>query len=139
MLGCTVVIDGAAVMARVANVSVSRDIHVPDERWMKCIGHNRNNVMKSSMASYKDSLILQAVFQYFRVMKKIIEDENRCGWNHLLRRGLKLIQESGTRFGTYFLVFEQLFKASHHILDMLNPFGWCGANSVQYSRENNKY
>ncbi len=40
------VTDSAAVMARVANASVSHELHSPDERWMGCYSHFLNNVMK---------------------------------------------------------------------------------------------
>ncbi len=35
--GFTIVTDGAAVMAKVANASVSRGIHTSDETWMRCM------------------------------------------------------------------------------------------------------
>ena len=49
------VTDGAAVMARVANASVSRDINAPDETWMNCVAHFFNNRMRSVVSSYPQS------------------------------------------------------------------------------------
>ncbi len=48
-------------------------------------------------------------------MKKIIEESNRSGWNHLLPDGSKLIQESGPRFGTYYQVAEGFLKVAKFI------------------------
>ncbi len=42
----TMVTDGAAVMAQVANASVSRDNYVPDGSWMSCMAHCLNNAIK---------------------------------------------------------------------------------------------
>ena len=42
----TMVEGGAAVMARVANALVSKEIHNPDETWMSCLADALNNVMK---------------------------------------------------------------------------------------------
>ena len=53
-------------------------------------------------------------------MKKIIEDSNRSGYNHLLPDELKLLQESETRLGTYYQVAERLLKSSHDIDEIAN-------------------
>ena len=45
------VTDGAAVVARVTNSSVSPDLHVPDETWMRCMAHLLNNAMNKAMTS----------------------------------------------------------------------------------------
>ena len=41
----TSVTDGAALMARVASISVSREIHAADEIWMRCTAHFLSNSM----------------------------------------------------------------------------------------------
>ena len=51
-------------------------------------------------------------------MEKIIEDSNPDGWKHLLREGCGLIQESDTRFGTYYRVAERFLKASVYVSDI---------------------
>ncbi len=120
MHGFSMVTDGAAVMAWVANASVSHDIHVPDESWMSCMAHCSNNAMKSVIATYCEGTILQIVVQDFRSMKRIIEDANRSGWNHLLPDGYKLIPESETRFGTFYVVAERFLKSAHFASNMLD-------------------
>ena len=46
----TMVTDGAAMMAMVANASVSREMHAPDENWMRWMAHFLNNIMKTVMS-----------------------------------------------------------------------------------------
>ena len=84
MQGFTMVTDGAAVMARVANASASKDIHKPDETWMSCIAYALNNAMKSVLSTNCQGPVMEVVLQDFRAMKKVIEDSNRTGWSHLL-------------------------------------------------------
>ena len=123
MRGFTMVTDGAAVMARVANASVSRDIHTPDETWMRCLAHLLNNTMKTVLLSHCKCNTLQVVAQDFRGMKRIIEDANRSGWNPLLVNDFKLKQVYETRFGTYYQVSERFLKSSHHIGGILDRLG----------------
>ena len=75
----TTVTDGAAVMARVANASVSRELHTPDEIWMNFMNHSLNNTMKSVLHHHFGSNELQVVVDDFRSMKRIIEDGSRFG------------------------------------------------------------
>ena len=51
MQGFTMVADRAAVMARIANDSVSKDIHKPDETLMSCIAHALSNAMESVLST----------------------------------------------------------------------------------------
>lgn len=84
------VTDGAAVMSRVANFSVSPDLHVPHEIWMRCLTHLLNNSMKAVMSHCSTSDILLPVIQDFHAMKKTIKDANRAEWDNLLPSELKL-------------------------------------------------
>ncbi len=52
MRGFAMVTDGAAVMARVANASISRDIHAPDKTWMNFVEHLFNNLIRFVISSY---------------------------------------------------------------------------------------
>ena len=107
----TVVTGSAAVMARVANASVSREIHALDENRMRCMAHILNNSMKTVMSQCKKAATLSVVAEDFRAMKKIIEDANRAGWNYLLPNGYKLKQECQTRLGTYYQVTKRFLKS----------------------------
>ncbi len=61
----TMVMDGSAVMAKVANASVSRDLHIPDATWMIFQAHQINNSVKAAMASYYQTDVPQVVVQDF--------------------------------------------------------------------------
>ena len=115
----TIMTYGAAVMARVVNAFVSREIHASDENWMSCMAYRLNHAMKSVMSTHCSGTILEEVAQDFWSMKKIIEDRNRSGWNHLLPRGYKLLQDYETRFGTYFQVSTRYLKVAHTLLTYL--------------------
>ncbi len=116
----SMVMDGAAVMARVANSSVSREIQETDETWMSCLAHFLNNTMKSVLANTKGSSVLQVVVQDFRSIKRIIEDANRSGWDHSSSEGCKLKQESETRFGTFYQVAVCFLKSESHIASIVD-------------------
>ena len=75
----TILSDFAAVMARVANASVSREIHAPDKTRMSCITHGLNNIMKSVMYINCNGATLEVEAQDFLAMKKVIEDGNLSG------------------------------------------------------------
>ncbi len=88
--GFTMVTDEAAVMARIAYASVSREIHQPDETWMSGMTRALNNTMKTVLATQCETPTLQVVVNDFHSMKRIIEDANRAGWNHNLSSGCRL-------------------------------------------------
>ena len=117
--GFTIVADGAAVMVRVVNSSVSREIHAPSETWLNWMAHALNNIIKPVLVSYSNSTILEVVARYLRSMKRIIEDANRVGWNHLLPNSCRLIQESETRFGTHYQFAQAFLKAACHISELV--------------------
>ena len=85
---------------------------------MSCMAHCLNNAMKSVMSMYCEGTILQVVVQDFWSMKRIIEVANRSRWNHLRPDGYKLIQESETRFGTFYLLAERFLKSAHFVSNM---------------------
>ena len=74
LLYFTIAKDGDAVMTKVANESVSRELLTPDETWMNCMAHLLNNTMKSVLHHHCGSNELQVVVDDFRSMKRIIED-----------------------------------------------------------------
>lgn len=83
----TMLTDGTTVMARVANASVSTELHKPDETWMRCTVHMMNNAMKHVMSRNHNSAGIATIIKDFRG-KKIIEDANRSEWIHLLRKDM---------------------------------------------------
>ena len=109
----TVVTDRTTVTAHVVNVLVSEEIHNPDETWMSCPAYELNYVMKNFLYSQGNWTALEVVVQDFRSMIKITEDRNRSGLKHLLSDGSKLLQESETRFSTYYQVAERFLKSSN--------------------------
>lgn len=83
--GFTIVTDGDAVMASVANTSVSHEIHNPEETWLRCTAHAFNNVMKNILSSHRNGTVLEAIALNVRNMKKIIENGTGrigtiCSW-----------------------------------------------------------
>lgn len=85
----TMVADGSAVSARIANASVLSEIHVPDENWMSCMVHILNNTMKTVLPTFFKSFILQVVVQDFPTMRKTIEDANLSAWKYFLLNACK--------------------------------------------------
>ena len=112
MKNFTMVTDGAAVMVRVANASVSLDLHVPDETWMRYMTHILNNFMKKAMTSCSQSDILLVGAHDFHAVKKITEDANRRECNHLLPDGFPLKEECETRFGTHYYCSGRFLKSN---------------------------
>ena len=77
-------VDGAPVMARVANASVSKEIHNPDETWMSCLAHALNNVIKNLLYSHCNGTILEVILQDFRSMKKNHRGQQQVGLEPLI-------------------------------------------------------
>ena len=94
--------DRVAVMARVANASVSLELHDPDKTWMDCLARFLNDVMKHAISKCRNNAVLTTVANDLRSVKKIVEDANRSEKNHLLPDGYNLVLESETRFGTHY-------------------------------------
>ncbi len=61
--GFNIVTNGAAVMEKVANTSVSRGIRAPDETWMSCMAYSLNYIMKSLLSSHCHGPNLEVVAQ----------------------------------------------------------------------------
>ncbi len=101
-----------ADMARVANASLSREIHEPDETCMSCTAHAFNNTMRTVLATQCETSNSQVVVNEFRSIERMIEDSNRAGWSHNLSSGSQLKQECETGFGTYYQVSERFLKAA---------------------------
>ena len=71
----------AAVMARVANASVSADLHSIDETLMGCLANFLNKVIKHTIYTCNRHSTHQISAFDFRSLKKIFEDANKNGWN----------------------------------------------------------
>jgi len=107
----TLVTDGAAVMAKMAGSSVSVNIAIPDEGWMRCYVHILHNTMKEVMKACLSDEKLKRIAVDFQTMKKIVTNSKKNGWNSQLPIGYHLIQEVETRFGTHYLVAERFLKS----------------------------
>lgn len=116
--------DGTTVIERAANVSISKKIHAPSETWLKCMTHALKNVIKYVLVSYCNSKILEAV-------KRVFQDANRVGWNHLLPNGCRLVQESETRFGTHYRVAERFVRSACFISELVET-RLCGSEQTAY-------
>ncbi len=118
--GFTIVTDGAAVMAKVANASVSWGIHPSYETWMSCMAHSLNDVMKSVLSCHCHGPNLEVATQDVWSIKRIIEGGNRSGRNHSLPNGYKLLQEKEPRFGTNYQVSERFLKTANYRENMVD-------------------
>ena len=115
----TVVTDGAAVMARMANTAASRRVAPRDQTWIRCHAHVLQNCMKVAVGKCKQNDILKRVSEDFKKVKKIVEDLKRQGWNKNLQRGFRLLPDVETRFGTVFNVTQQFLKSAKHVWDLI--------------------
>jgi len=115
----TMVTDGAAVMASMAGSSVSRAIHPLDDKWMRCIAHAFNNVMKDAMKSCESIAHLKYLSDDFKAMKRLVQDSKQSHWNSWLPNGYHLIQEVETRFGTHLQVAERFLKSADKVYALL--------------------
>ena len=115
----TVVTDGAPVMARIANSSISTRHAQWDHTWMRCHVHVLQNCMKAAFERCSDDNVLRTISADFRSVKRIVEDAKRYGWNKKLPRGFHLIQDVEPRFGTIFLVAERFLKSARKVQNLI--------------------
>ena len=67
----TIDTDGAAVMVRMAGSSVSRNVALLSERWMRCYSHTFHNSMKQAIHRCASDSTLVKVSDDFKSMKKL--------------------------------------------------------------------
>jgi len=79
-----------------------------NERWAGCISHQLNTVMKHAMD--EEDREKSAISDDLRAVKTIFRVFKHGSWNSLLPRGLHLIQEVETRFGTTHTVVNRFLK-----------------------------
>ena len=109
---CTILTDGAAAMVKMVNISVSSRMPCRDERWMRCLVHILNTSIKYSFKNCKNDPMLCKILEQYKVVKRIVEDSKRSGWNSMLPHRYHLLQDMETRSGTNFLVAERFLKSS---------------------------
>ena len=115
----TIVTDGAASMARMANSSVSLRVAPRDQKWMRCYVHVLQKCMQSVFENCSDDPLLSKVSSDFKFVKRIVEDSKRFGWNKDLPSGYKLMQNVETRFGTVYLVCDRFLKSATKVWSIL--------------------
>ncbi len=64
------------------------------------------------MLAATDDPLLEKIADNVKLVKRIIEDSKRFGWNKNLPHGFRLVQDVETRFGTIFRVVERFLKSS---------------------------
>ena len=109
-----------AVMARVANLSSSRGMHAPDESWMGCIAHQLNKASKNCFATFMEGTVSHVFVQDFRGVKRTVVDARRCGCNHLLTRGKKLVQELEKNLDPFVMSQKKFLEACHYNCSLLD-------------------
>ncbi len=102
----------AAVIAKMAGSSISRNRNILEHRWMLCLVHTLNNALKATFQQCKNHSELHRVCTEFKNVKRIVEDAKRAEWNNYLPPGFKLVHDAETRFGSTFLVVERFLKLS---------------------------
>lgn len=109
----TFVTDSAAVMPKVFGASVSQKKVPYGERWLPCITHQINTVMKTVIQSpkIKDS----EIFRNLNCVKKIVSTIKHAGLNEKLPDGFAFLQEVETRFGTTYDVVKRFLKSESQI------------------------
>ncbi len=137
----TIVTDSGTFMSKVANGSVSAEIHSPDETWMGCMSHFLNNVMKHSISTCNRDSTLQIDSADFRSMKRIVEDANRNGWNQCLPDVFTLILEVETRLRMHFSLAEMLLKSCSNVRSVLatrnRPQAYMAFQSIKKKTDSN--
>ena len=115
----TVVTDGAAVMARMANTSMSRRVSPWDQTWIRCHAHVLQKCMNVAVGKCKQNDILKRMSEVFKKVKNIGVDLKRQGWNKNIQRVFRLLQDVETRFGTVFNVTQQFLKSAKYVWNLI--------------------
>ena len=76
------------------------------------VGPLLSNCIKAAFHKCTDDPAMAKVCDYYRGVKRIVEDLKRYGWNKNIFLQLRLIQDIGTRFGTVLLVTERFLKSA---------------------------
>lgn len=113
---CSFVTDCAATMPRVFDASVSPNQIPFSDRWVGCISHQLNTVMKHVVESTlpRESTIIQSI----DLVKKIVSSFKHASLNSKLVPGSALQQEVATRFGTACDVVERFTVAYSDVFNI---------------------
>ncbi len=82
---------------------------------MGCFVNILSNIMKSALNKCISDCVLVKIADAFRLMKKIVEDSKRNGWNSMLPVGYRLVQDVETRFGSHYRVAERFLKSVNKV------------------------
>lgn len=124
----TMVTDCAAVMARVANSSVSENVSPMSQKWLGCIVHQINTALKSCINSIEGHVDLYRVRSDLDSVKRIVQAFKKSFLNGQLPSGYHLIQEVETRFGTTFMAVQRFLKCSSLVKQLLMTHNLHSAN-----------
>ena len=99
-------------MPRVVGTSVSTELVPLSKRWVGCICHLLNTIMKRIMNKMSSSLdaSAKAIQHEFLIAKTIFAFEKHSNINSQLPEGYEFIQEFETSFGTTCDAIERFLK-----------------------------
>ncbi len=107
----TVVIDSAAVMARVAGSTIRTRVILRDKTWIHYYVHVLLNCMKSSFIWCNDDSVLIKIIADMKSVKNR-RRRKRIGWNKNLPHEHPLIEDLGNRLGNFYLVAVRFLKSA---------------------------
>ncbi|KAI0558044.1 Zinc finger BED domain containing protein [Gracilaria domingensis] len=117
MKNFTFVTDCASTMPCIVGASASSQRVPYTEKWMGCISHQLNTVMKHAMEKEMASnSVIAADLLNVKTVVRIFKQGN---WNQALPDGFALVQEIETRFGTVFGVVERFLKSSKNVASLI--------------------
>lgn len=109
----THVTDCAPVMARVFKASVSPNQIPYSARWVGCISHQLDTVMKNVITA--EPIISSEISKNLNLVKSIVSTVKHADFNQEMPDGYSLLQESPTRFGTTFDVVKRFLKSAEQL------------------------
>jgi len=117
MKSYTLVTDCASTMPCIVGASSSSSKVPFTEKWLGCITHQLNTVMKPSMSD--EERRNTRISKDLGAVKTIVRVFKHGSWNSLLPDGFALIQEVETRFGTTFSVVERFLKSARKVIAII--------------------
>ncbi len=112
----TLVTYCAATMPNIVGSSISANVAPLDHRWVGCVPHQMNTVLKTVFSrSTLNAAGLADVWSNLEAMRAIVRIFKQGGWNAELPEGKALISEIETRFGLVHTTCSRFIHASTEV------------------------
>lgn len=109
------VTDCVATMPCILSASVSSNRVSILERWIECVSRHLKTAMKHAVNDMKNTDMESKI----KVLKKIVSLFKEGGLNDKMQKGLSLLKEVPTRFGTIHDVDERFLKSESEMHSIL--------------------